>query len=372
MDRSVLALSLTACAAAAALVYLKTQRKVSGNPGNAHSESSEGEARTAIAEGKAEVAPDDASPLPTSDPSEQAPPDGDSFGALSDALGDCECGFGRPMNENLVDSAGQYNRHVFVATGHGAWPANVTGPVNPELLERYNRGNEAKVTEDAANAAQRTLAAISKGIKGAKGPFKEAGHSVKVNASNELSKLKDVVGSVDVVIFPDNLRIVGVTEENVPALMEALLLPAGELAPGVHGGLTIEAASTRYLFVCAHTARDSRCGMCGPALVDQFQREIDQMQQQRQVSVFKCSHVGGHVYAGNVLSFPSGNWFGYVTPEAVPAILGATLAQPQTTNETSFETYELNIRKLWRGQMGVDGPTTKALVEGWKEGGVLW
>jgi len=32
------------------------------------------------------------------------------------------------------------------------------------------------------------------------------------------------------------------------------------------------------------------------------------------VRIYKTSHIGGHKFAGNVITFPSGDWYGYITP----------------------------------------------------------
>jgi len=52
----------------------------------------------------------------------------------------------------------------------------------------------------------------------------------------------------------------------------------------------------------------------------------------------QTSHVGGHKYAGNVLCFPDGRWYGYVTPEHVTTLLDHVL------NDSTFTV-------LLRGQM---------------------
>jgi (2Fe-2S) ferredoxin len=51
--------------------------------------------------------------------------------------------------------------------------------------------------------------------------------------------------------------------------------------------------------------------------------------------------VGGHEYAGNVLIYPGGNWYGYVTPADIPRIVDQHLVQGQI------------VWDLWRGRMGL-------------------
>ncbi|EPY31974.1 hypothetical protein STCU_03049 [Strigomonas culicis] len=76
-----------------------------------------------------------------------------------------------------------------------------------------------------------------------------------------------------------------------------------------------------FIFVCAHKARDARCGYCGPILVDLFEQKNAAMGQK--VNIFPCSHFGGHVYAANLLVFTRhiGRAYGLFRPEHVEPLL---------------------------------------------------
>ncbi|CAE8585082.1 unnamed protein product, partial [Polarella glacialis] len=97
-----------------------------------------------------------------------------------------------------------------------------------------------------------------------------------------------------------------------------------------------------FAFICAHAKRDDRCGTCGPALFHataQLKREG----RAPAIQVRKCSHVGGHKYAGNVIVFSGkgcsddGHWYGYVTPESLADVLSGRSSRSL----------------LWRGRLGV-------------------
>ena len=60
-----------------------------------------------------------------------------------------------------------------------------------------------------------------------------------------------------------------------------------------------------YVFICAHGARDRRCGTCGPPLIETFNHEIRERSLENAIFVRSCSHVGGHKYAGNVIIYSS-------------------------------------------------------------------
>ncbi|GMP30229.1 hypothetical protein CsSME_00004990 [Camellia sinensis var. sinensis] len=94
--------------------------------------------------------------------------------------------------------------------------------------------------------------------------------------------------------------------------------------------------------------RDQRCGVCGPALIEKFNEEIELRGLKDQVFVSACSHVGGHKYAGNLIIFSTdqegniaGHWYGYVTPNDVADLLEKHIGKGEI------------IENLWRGQMGV-------------------
>ena len=64
-----------------------------------------------------------------------------------------------------------------------------------------------------------------------------------------------------------------------------------------------EVLAGSHVFVCAHASRDRRCGVCGPALIEKFEEEIEMRGLNDQVFVSACSHIGGHKYAGNLIIF---------------------------------------------------------------------
>ena len=72
---------------------------------------------------------------------------------------------------------------------------------------------------------------------------------------------------------------------------------------------------------CSHTKRDARCGYCGPVLADLALTELSEQADASLVG--KVSHIGGHVYAGNVLMYDRTglDWFGFVNPANLPDVL---------------------------------------------------
>eukprot|EP00808_Paulinella_micropora_P021941 g17829.t1 len=72
------------------------------------------------------------------------------------------------------------------------------------------------------------------------------------------------------------------------------------------------------IFVCCHTARDKRCGELGPRVLARLQRALrtaPTASAARSAHVWPCSHVGGHRFAGNVVVYPPGDWYGCIRTE---------------------------------------------------------
>jgi len=140
--------------------------------------------------------------------------------------------------------------------------------------------------------------------------------------SQEGSSSDDVF---DLLLFPHQLRLVGVTRaqiSEVVALIDKVSVEHDEtlqnLPPVFHDHSKFEKEVTvrsvedlkrlsglrllpldpklRHFFVCSHMERDARCGCVGPVLAE----EIVKMQHP-QAKVMLTSHVGGHQFAGNIM-----------------------------------------------------------------------
>lgn len=121
----------------------------------------------------------------------------------------------------------------------------------------------------------------------------------------------------DLIVFPEAVEYEGVGERDWGFVREAHL-KGGEVAEA----LDPQPVEGFHVTVCTHVARDDRCGECGPLLVEAF-REAAAEGGYDEVAIHPSSHVGGHRYAGNVLVYPGGTWYGYVQPGDVGSILEA-------------------------------------------------
>jgi len=136
------------------------------------------------------------------------------------------------------------------------------------------------------------------------------------------------------------------TEEALRAFVDEVVVKGVAEAPSVPS----RPISPKQLFVCCHTQRDKRCGVCGPPLTAALASALG-----GGAEVRACSHVGGHAYAGNVLCFSRHmDWYGYVAPGDAGAF--ARALDPEEPGVVSV--------KLWRGRMGMTPDEHRAKVEG--------
>jgi len=113
------------------------------------------------------------------------------------------------------------------------------------------------------------------------------------------------------------------------------------LKTGEKGKLTVsKLPEDFYILVCAHRAKDPRCGHCGPIIAEEFTKQL--MNLNKNAAVFKISHVGKHEYAANVITYPSGDWYGYVKPADVSRII-----KHLSTNTKAYS----ELGDIWRGSM---------------------
>nr|XP_043615052.1 altered inheritance of mitochondria protein 32-like [Erigeron canadensis] len=220
------------------------------------------------------------------------------------------------FSENLSGSVHPYERHVFlVYKTYQDWPARVESSVSDPLPKRLAGAIRARKDDLPAKG----LLTICEG--------------------GDANGLTDG----DVLIFPDMIKYRGLEESNIDSFVEEVLVNSKPW-----NFATAEVVTGSYVFVCAHNSRDKRCGVCGPALIEKFNEEIEVKGLKDQVFVSPCSHIGGHKYAGNLIIYSavedgkvSGHWYGYVTPNDVPELL-----------EQHIKKGEI-IERIWRGEMGI-------------------
>lgn len=216
--------------------------------------------------------------------------------------------------EPLPGTVKLYHRHLVVCTGPVDWP------------EKIESGGGFLQTL-AGQLAQRSPAIP--------GP-------VKMTACDEPSSGP----GYDILLFPDKIRYQHVQEADIPVLVEEQLVKQQPAQAISHHPLI-----GSHIFVCIHGRRDIRCGECGPPLFAAFESALAAHLLTDSVTLRGSSHVGGHKFAGNVLIYPGGDWYGYVAPQDVARLVEQHLVQGQI------------VKDLWRGRMGLTQAEQLALID---------
>ena len=83
----------------------------------------------------------------------------------------------------------------------------------------------------------------------------------------------------------------------------------------------------KLILVCVHNERDKRCGRAGPQVIDEFNSLLSKKKQQQDgkfvqnIAVRGSSHIGGHQYAGTMIVYPEGRWYGRITKSNTAELL---------------------------------------------------
>ena len=229
--------------------------------------------------------------------------------------------------EPLVGTVKHHVRHLVVLTPAADWPAQLAAGT------------------DLAAGLLRELERLE-----ASG---QALFPIKVTAATNGSA-DPAAASNDVLVFPEMVRHRGVRSEHATALVAryagldaaSVAAPAVGLAPTVGQPPTVgplpaaEVLPGKHLLVCVHRGHDERCGDSGPPLLDALDQQLT-AQGVEDVTLYGSSHVGGHRFAGCLLAFPSGDWYGRVSPSQAAAVISeCVLAERILTSH-------------WRGRLGL-------------------
>ena len=147
----------------------------------------------------------------------------------------------------------------------------------------------------------------------------------------------------DVLVFPDMVRYGGVGADH----------PEADLAALVEDHLLGGSVSTRLVERTAHRPPPVRVRTRGarPALrrpgagtgcrqAAAVEREV-RARGIDDVTVRRSSHVGGHRYAGCLIAYPAGDWYGMLTSDLAPRIVDQCVARNRM------------LADHWRGRLGM-------------------
>ena len=144
-----------------------------------------------------------------------------------------------------------------------------------------------------------------------------------------------------IIAFPLHRRFDGVTRDNVADVVQRVLTMTDSTTNATisppkssnkSSAIMSELRGT-YFLICSHTKRDPRCGVLGPILIEQILSEARQRGVADDVTALPISHIGGHKFAGNVIAYGDGSWYGRVTPCHAHVLLDAYINKDKSAME---------------------------------------
>ncbi|CAF1048113.1 unnamed protein product [Adineta steineri] len=217
---------------------------------------------------------------------------------------------------NMDNSVEKHRRHLCIGQtfSHTQWPKHIKN-----LHDGYIKELERILTEKQS----------------------DIGYSVKLTSAVVESK-NDLKQTADWYLFPDQIKINNVTMKQIEPIIDKLFvkdqsvieikhktktieqqLEENNNLPVFSEQITCERLQGLWVLVCCHNQRDQRCGVIGPILVDEIEKYIQKTDRVDNIHSLKISHIGGHRFAGNVIVYPSGTWYGRVLPCHIPLLIDA-------------------------------------------------
>jgi len=145
----------------------------------------------------------------------------------------------------------------------------------------------------------------------------------------------------DIIIFPDMLKYKIKSKEDIQTIFQKHFVENLN-----ESGISNEKLTGVHVMVCIHGNRDQKCGNYGPPIIARFNTELAK-RNIHNVFIYGSSHVGGHKFAGNVLIYPGGDWYGRITENDVPLILDEHIIKGR------------RILEKWRGIVGMEEEVQK-------------
>ncbi|ORX92139.1 hypothetical protein K493DRAFT_263779 [Basidiobolus meristosporus CBS 931.73] len=209
--------------------------------------------------------------------------------------------------ETMEGTVKPYFKQLLISTGKHDWA---------ERIEEVEGSLPAELTKRIANR---------------KGP-----RVIITNTNRKVPEgLKE--GDHEIIILPDNKLVRNVNIENLDCFLDTYIYSEEQHMEEFEVKQLPKELS--FILVCSHKRRDKRCGVTAPILVEEFLRVVKEKGIEEKVEILMVSHIGGHKFAGNVIIYPVGVWYGRVKSCHAQAIVEKTLLD------------EHIIQELYRGRL---------------------
>jgi hypothetical protein len=188
-----------------------------------------------------------------------------------------------PSSEaSIAGTVKHYKHHLLVHTNESNWPKRAfeTNQLTKELFRKLSL-NPSQLMKES-----------------------------KLNFIKDSEMQDDQNTRINLSILPLGLKFNNLTLENIDHWIDSVAknrLNFNNIKE--ENGWKIERISyDKVGLVCTHNEVDCRCGTTGVQIFDRLSELIKQ--NNLNYKLYKCSHIGGHKYAGNLVSYPDGHWYG--------------------------------------------------------------
>ncbi|CAE7195139.1 unnamed protein product [Rhizoctonia solani] len=166
-------------------------------------------------------------------------------------------------------------------------------------------------------------------------------NQTEMSSANDVWQESDKPESYKGILYSPNrdpYTMPAVSKSSLPELSS--IIPRPLQSPGAFGPPNPRSSGAKMIdvYVCTHGARDCRCGDIGGEIAQALRA-----MKRPDLRVFDIGHIGGHKWAGNVIVFPLGDWYGNLRPEDVPRFV------EHITGPDRIEPWWAH----WRGRMGL-------------------
>jgi hypothetical protein len=212
-------------------------------------------------------------------------------------------------DEKLLGTVKSYDRHVIICDENSSWPKHIE-----------------KIAEFPFNLIDcidevKTISSIKLKITAANLLFENSNRNRKI------------------LVYPDNL-LIAFDDSNIE-ILSSILLSSDDLNKNkqLFENFTVTKPPWKTLIlVCIHEARDKRCKRAGTQVIEELNKSLTQRGvNTEEIKVSGSSHIGGHEFAGVLIVYPSGDWYGKVTKNTVTKLLD------------SIQSKKI-FKKCWRGK----------------------
>ncbi|KAJ3226680.1 hypothetical protein HK099_004424 [Clydaea vesicula] len=249
-----------------------------------------------------------------------------------------------------------YSRHILVSTARNSctvWPSH-TSKIHENSIIRKIEAEISKI-----ESTYRTVLTMID-----RNPNDDSWGFLSEETKKPEQQFLDDLNETEIFVLPDMIRT-SVTKDNCSEVLNEIykIKPSvGSYNLNVKNNDDIEKITeamgnvelikncdakygTKFksiILICAHLKRDKRCAVAYDILLQEFEKELKRKNLEKDVLVYGCSHIGGHKFAGNVIIYPQGDWYGRVKTCHINILIEEAILNQKI------------VKDLWRGRVGIE------------------